>query len=121
MYRLRLFVFCTTLASTLLFTACTTNRKLSGEYRSSVFSPSKIIHLEKDGTGYYTWWTDIQMFNNGTWTVSNDTLFFEDQSLLHSENKFFLIKNKRLTEIEEHPEIYKKLNFIQRMSVYRGR
>ena len=108
------------LATMFLIGSCS-NRKLIGEYRSSVYTSSNIIHLSANHTGYYTWWTDIQMFNEGTWTVSNDTLFFEDLSILHPSNKSFIIKKNGLIDIEKHGEIYKKMNFFQRKAVYRGR
>lgn len=104
-----------------LLESCSLKREVIGEYKSSVFTSSCFIHLDADGTGYYTWWTDIQMFNKGTWSISNDTIFFVDQSLLHQENKKFVIANKDLMEVGAHGEIYHKMNYFQRRRIYRGR
>ena len=59
------------------------------------------------------------MMNTGTWTVSNDTIVFQDESLLHRKNKILVIKGRKL--IDQDGRVYKRMNFLQRKFVYRGR
>ena len=102
-----------------VFGSCVNSKKIHGEYKQIDRNTPCIIHLDSDGTGYYTWWTDIRMKNNGTWTVSNDTIKFIDTSSFRPEDRIFIIKRNKL--IDQKGRIYKKMNFFQRRLVYRGR
>ena len=89
-----------------------------GEYQNKG-ARIDLLHLSVNGTGYYTWWTDIKMINNGKWRISNDTLFFTDEAILHRENKVFTLKGNKLTD--SRGVVYRKLNCLQRKLIYRGR
>jgi len=106
-----------------LFTlpSCAQRKSIKGEYLQTDYHYQlpHIVHLNSDSTGYYTWWTDIQMKNEGTWTVSNDTIIFTDESYLHAENRAFVFDNNKL--VDEKGRIYKRLSAFQRRKVYRGR
>lgn len=111
MYLFILFLF--------MVVSCTQNRRLKGEYRRVDSFMPYIIHLNSDRTGYYTWWTDIQMKKNGTWTISNDTLLFFDESSPAVNGPFFVIKDNQL--MDKAGRVYVRLSASERHKVYRGR
>jgi len=105
------------LGCSIIFLWSCANKRILGDYRNGKsYHCPHIIHFDSDSTGYYTWWTDIRMKNNGTWYISNDTIFFTDYSLIHQKDRILVIKKNKL--IDHVGREYKKIEFYSKKNIF---